>query len=136
MVYILNSKISVFVLDYFGTIFKFFPTETWIHSRTSIVISFFGGNLFTFKNPSKDENSLTVFLVSLPDMFCFQCEQSKLNKHCTEIGVCGKTPQVAALQDLLLHVVKGVCLYSHRARELGVSIDHETYSYTLSTLFR
>lgn len=68
-------------------------------------------------------------------MFCYQCEQSKLNKHCTEIGVCGKTPQVAALQDLMVHVIKGVCLYSHRAHELGVSIPQETYSFTFSTLF-
>ena len=40
------------------------------------------------------------------DMFCYQCEQAKLNKHCTEIGVCGKTPEVQRMQDLLVFALK------------------------------
>ena len=34
-------------------------------------------------------------------MFCYQCEQTAGGKGCTKMGVCGKTPEVAALQDLL-----------------------------------
>ncbi|MGD9333153.1 MAG: hypothetical protein PVJ53_17695, partial [Desulfobacterales bacterium] len=36
-------------------------------------------------------------------MFCFQCEQTAKGEGCTKIGVCGKTPDTAALQDLLIH---------------------------------
>jgi len=36
-------------------------------------------------------------------MFCYQCEQTIGGKGCTRIGVCGKTPDVAALQDFLIH---------------------------------
>jgi hydroxylamine reductase len=41
-------------------------------------------------------------------MFCFQCEQTAKGEGCTKIGVCGKKPDVAALQDLLIHVSKGI----------------------------
>ena len=39
-------------------------------------------------------------------MFCYQCEQTMKGKGCTRVGVCGKTPEVAALQDLLVHTLK------------------------------
>ncbi len=53
------------------------------------------------------------------EMFCYQCEQTARNTGCTEIGVCGKDPETAALQDLLVHATKGVAKYAHRARQLG-----------------
>jgi len=53
-------------------------------------------------------------------MFCFQCEQTSKGKGCDVKGVCGKTPEVATLQDLLIHAVKGIALYADRAREVGV----------------
>ena len=40
-------------------------------------------------------------------MFCFQCEQTAKGAGCEKSGVCGKTPDVAALQDLLVHALKG-----------------------------
>jgi hydroxylamine reductase len=40
-------------------------------------------------------------------MFCFQCEQTAKGEGCTKIGVCGKQPDVAALQDLLLYADQG-----------------------------
>jgi len=43
-----------------------------------------------------------------PDMFCFQCEQTENTKGCTAVGVCGKTPETAALQDLLVFNLKGL----------------------------
>ena len=60
-------------------------------------------------------------------MFCYQCEQTAGGHGCTNFGVCGKEPGVAALQDLLLEAVKGIAVYAHHARELGQSsreIDH------------
>lgn len=52
-------------------------------------------------------------------MFCYQCEQTAGNKGCTITGICGKNPETAALQDLLVDVTKGISKYATRARELG-----------------
>ena len=41
-------------------------------------------------------------------MFCYQCEQTAKGEGCTKIGVCGKQPEVAALQDLLVYALKGL----------------------------
>ena len=45
------------------------------------------------------------------EMFCYQCEQTANGKGCTRQGVCGKTPQIAGLQDLLLFQLKGISVY-------------------------
>lgn len=52
-------------------------------------------------------------------MFCYQCEQTANGSGCTELGLCGKDPETAALQDLLVHAAKGVSMYAHRAAQLG-----------------
>jgi len=54
-------------------------------------------------------------------MFCYQCEQTSQLSGCTSFGVCGKDPETAALQDLLLHASRGISAYAHRARQLGAS---------------
>ena len=53
-------------------------------------------------------------------MFCYQCEQTAAGTGCTKIGVCGKQPDVAALQDLLVYVQKGLAQVALVAREKGV----------------
>lgn len=67
-------------------------------------------------------------------MFCYQCEQTAKGAGCTVMGVCGKDAQTAALQDLLIHGVKGLAMYAHQARQLGV-VDHEVDVFTVETLF-
>ncbi|HOI53651.1 MAG TPA: hydroxylamine reductase [Phycisphaerae bacterium] len=60
-------------------------------------------------------------------MFCYQCEQTAKGTGCTAHGVCGKDPETAALQDLLIHTAEGISQYAHRARRLGAvhrSADH------------
>ncbi|OGR42864.1 MAG: hydroxylamine reductase [Elusimicrobia bacterium GWA2_56_46] len=60
-------------------------------------------------------------------MFCYQCEQAAKGTGCTVQGVCGKDPQTAGMQDLLLWQTKGVAMYAHRARKLGLktrAADH------------
>jgi hydroxylamine reductase len=52
-------------------------------------------------------------------MFCYQCEQASGGKGCDKMGVCGKEPNVAALQDLLLYEVKGISQFANKARQLG-----------------
>lgn len=53
-------------------------------------------------------------------MFCYQCEQAANGTGCTVQGVCGKDPETAALQYLLLHATKGICMYADLARSHGV----------------
>ena len=54
-------------------------------------------------------------------MFCFQCQECAQNKGCTIKGVCGKPEVTANLQDLLIHTMKGIAVWSEKAVELGVS---------------
>ena len=53
------------------------------------------------------------------NMFCYQCEQTSNAQGCTRVGVCGKSPEVSLLQDLLMHELKGIGFLGHRLRELG-----------------
>jgi len=68
------------------------------------------------------------------EMFCYQCEQTAKGTGCTTFGACGKDPRTAALQDLLVHILKGVSMYAHRARQLGVHA-HDIDVFTIEGLF-
>ncbi|WP_353333381.1 hydroxylamine reductase [Bacteroides sedimenti] len=52
-------------------------------------------------------------------MFCFQCQEASKGIGCTLSGVCGKTPEVANIQDLLLFVVRGISVYNQELRKAG-----------------
>jgi hydroxylamine reductase len=52
-------------------------------------------------------------------MFCFQCEQTAQGKGCTQVGVCGKQPETAALQDLLIYSLKGLSMVAVEATRNG-----------------
>ena len=67
-------------------------------------------------------------------MFCYQCEQAAKGTGCTVKGVCGKDETVATLQDVLVHALKGVSMYAHRAGELGAK-DPEVDSFTVKATF-
>ena len=54
-------------------------------------------------------------------MFCYQCEQAAGGTGCTVKGVCGKSDEVALLQDVLVHACKGIAQWAHRARALGAT---------------
>lgn len=54
------------------------------------------------------------------EMFCFQCQETARNTGCTIKGVCGKTAEVATMQDLLMFVTKGLAFYSVVLREKGI----------------
>ncbi len=56
-------------------------------------------------------------------MFCNQCEQASKGVGCTTVGVCGKTPEVAALQDLLIHQLKGIATIAVAGAKVGVTDD-------------
>ncbi|HNT76057.1 MAG TPA: hydroxylamine reductase [Anaerolineae bacterium] len=52
-------------------------------------------------------------------MFCYQCQETARNEGCAVRGVCGKTPEVSHLQDLLIWLLKGVSYWAIRARAVG-----------------
>ncbi|WP_163322813.1 hydroxylamine reductase [Draconibacterium mangrovi] len=56
-------------------------------------------------------------------MFCFQCQEAAKGTGCTIAGVCGKTSDVANLQDTLLYVLKGICWYNEKLRAVGANPD-------------
>lgn len=90
----------------------------------------------TFESTQHRHMGTNVATAKVEDqMFCFQCEQTRLRKGCTTVGVCGKTPEVAELQDLLVHVVKGTALYSYHAKQMGVKVSFEILDFTCSALF-
>ena len=68
------------------------------------------------------------------NMFCFQCEQAAQGTGCTKIGVCGKQPDVAALQDLLVHALKGIAFWGDKARQAGKK-DAEIDRFMIEGLF-
>jgi hydroxylamine reductase len=70
-------------------------------------------------------------------MFCFQCEQTAKGEGCTKLGVCGKTPETAALQDLLIYTLKGLSVAALAARSKGIrdnAVDRFTCEAVFSTL--
>ncbi len=68
------------------------------------------------------------------NMFCYQCEQTAKRAGCTTRGVCGKDPQAAALQDLLVQASKEIAWHTRRHRESGKS-DPSVDGFLLEALF-
>jgi hydroxylamine reductase len=67
-------------------------------------------------------------------MFCFQCEQTAKGEGCTKIGVCGKKPDVAALQDLLIYAAKGIAQVAVEGAKVNVS-DPEVNRFSCEAIF-
>lgn len=68
-------------------------------------------------------------------MFCYQCEQTAGGKGCTKSGVCGKTPEIANLQDLLIYQLKGISCYAKTILDRGEVIDKNVVQFTENGLF-
>lgn len=68
-------------------------------------------------------------------MFCFQCQETAGCTGCTKFGVCGKSPDLARMQDLLLYVTKGLSEITTKLREEGQSIPFEINNYITLNLF-
>ncbi|NLB21206.1 MAG: hydroxylamine reductase, partial [Clostridium sp.] len=68
-------------------------------------------------------------------MFCFQCEQTAHGTGCTIQGVCGKTADVANMQDLLIYQLKGISNYAVKLMEKGEEIDGEIDAFVEDSLF-
>lgn len=69
------------------------------------------------------------------EMFCYQCEQTANGKGCTRQGVCGKTPEIANLQDLLIFQLKGISCYGKILLDQGEKQDKGVISFIENCLF-
>jgi len=69
-------------------------------------------------------------------MFCYQCQEALHNTGCTKkAGMCGKPEEVANLQDLLVHTLKGIAVYAQKARDAGVEVDSKVGTFVFEKLF-
>ena len=69
-------------------------------------------------------------------MFCYQCQEALNNRGCTlKAGMCGKTAEVAKLQDVLVYVLKGIAIYSEKAKELNVPREASVGKFLMESLF-
>ena len=69
------------------------------------------------------------------EMFCYQCEQTANGKGCTRLGVCGKTPEIANLQDLLIFQLKGISCLAKSLSDKGEAVDSSVIAFIESVLF-
>jgi len=89
-----------------------------------------------FKSGAIDEKATTLATkMGKCEMFCFQCEQTFKGRGCHKVGVCGKTPRVAALQDLTVHGAKVLGFYATEMRKLGLPVRDDVNRFTLQALF-
>ncbi len=79
-------------------------------------------------------NVVDVKTMTENQMFCYQCEQTLNEKGCTKYGVCGKSPEVAALQDLLIYALKGLSQVATEARKHEIT-DEQVDIFTCEALF-
>lgn len=68
-------------------------------------------------------------------MFCYQCQETAQNKGCTKVGVCGKSPEIANMQDLLIYVTKGLSAVTTQLRREGSNISKEINHLITLNLF-
>ncbi|MBG0767377.1 MAG: hydroxylamine reductase [Spirochaetaceae bacterium] len=68
-------------------------------------------------------------------MFCFQCQETARNFGCTQVGVCGKQPETANLQDLLIYVTKGLSQVATRLRAENKSVSKDVNHIVTYNLF-
>jgi hydroxylamine reductase len=83
---------------------------------------------------SGSRHATTAATAPKPDMFCYQCEQTSNGEGCKTVGVCGKTPETSALQDLLVYRLKGLAGWAVHAHNAGLR-DPAAASFFQTALF-
>src|SRR5471030_2444259 len=68
-------------------------------------------------------------------MFCFQCQEAAGCTGCTVKGVCGKTPELAKIQDLLIYTTRGLSEVATKAREEGIEVSQVINTVVTMNLF-
>ncbi|MDO5134994.1 MAG: hydroxylamine reductase [Eubacteriales bacterium] len=69
------------------------------------------------------------------NMFCYQCQETAMGTGCTKSGVCGKKPEIAALQDLLVYTTKGLASVCTRLRGQGTAVEATVSHLITQNLF-
>ncbi|WP_089759014.1 hydroxylamine reductase [Halarsenatibacter silvermanii] len=68
-------------------------------------------------------------------MFCYQCQETAKNTGCDTRGVCGKSPEVSNLQDLLIYLLKGVSTYTEMIRDMDGEVSRDVDVFVMKGLF-
>lgn len=71
----------------------------------------------------------------MENMYCFQCQETAMGTGCTKFGVCGKSPDLARMQDLLVYATKGLAEVATKLREEGKTVSPEVNHYVVLNLF-
>lgn len=80
-------------------------------------------------------NRMSTATAAAPEMFCFQCEQTKDRTGCTTVGVCGKDASTAGLQDLQLHFNIGIGQWAHAIESRGGEVPEAVNAFLLDSTF-
>ena len=67
-------------------------------------------------------------------MFCYQCQETLKGEGCTLSGVCGKSSDVAGLQDVLMYTLKGISIYGLKAKDAGIDTK-DADNFIIKSLF-
>ncbi len=97
------------------------PPNRWLHKSIleETIPEIFGINTICHAANSLFKGE-RIMSETKTEMFCWQCEQTNQGKGCSTFGVCGKTPDVAKLQDLLIYALRGLSRVVLEARKVGV----------------
>jgi len=96
--------------------------------------------IYTSKRSTKEADALNNQIIQEDlrmdnKMFCYQCQETAGNSGCTQAGVCGKSPAVAGIQDLLVYVTKGISEVTTKLREEGKKVSTEINHLITLNLF-
>lgn len=116
-----KNKLKILSI-YFGYVhlFSLFISSTTVHKKNYLWLKqqkpfYYYGIIIIYSKPIKEKR--------MEQMFCFQCQETAQNTGCTVCGVCGKNAEVAAMQDLLVYVTKGLSSVACALRKEGKSVD-------------
>ena len=73
--------------------------------------------------------------LKIMEMFCYQCQEAAKGTGCVTKGVCGKTDEVANLQDVLVYVLKGISFYVQEAKKADIAVEKDLDRFMLDNLF-
>ena len=89
----------------------------------------------TFAKDFEHYHQIKVSIMNENKMFCFQCQETARGTGCTVKGVCGKQPETARWQDLLLSVVRGVGTIQHELNKNGETVEQKVEDFLVDALF-
>ena len=104
-----------------------------VASLVCIVIGLLVGFIILYCINAEDVYKRQNFMEQ--NMFCYQCQETAGCSGCTKSGVCGKRPETAALQDLLIWTTKGLSAVTTQLRREGKTVDASVNHLITENLF-